>query len=132
MVEISFKNLEGKTLLKATNDNNERIIFETQTGEAFELYHEQDCCESVYVESITGDLSDLLETPILLAEVASSQDDPEDIETSKNAAKADWEYNDSQTWTFYKLRTIKGSVDIRWLGTSNGYYSEEVSFRQVT
>lgn len=119
-----FDALQGKTLKSVTvNDTKDRIRFETDDGRVFEQFHVQDCCEDVVVESIVGDLSDLIGTPILLAEEAESGTPPAD-------AKQEY-VPESQTWTFYKLRTIKGSVDIRWLGVSNGYYSESVEFAEV-
>ena len=37
------------------------------------MMHHQDCCESVAVEDVIGDLADLIGTPILLAEEADQR-----------------------------------------------------------
>jgi hypothetical protein len=117
---LNISVLVGKTLTAATNVNNEEIVFETADGEVYALYHEQDCCESVYVEDVCGDLNDLVGTPVLMAEEVSS------IEGFDEKCLS--EYEESYTWTFYRLRTMKGSVTIRFYGSSNGYYSESVYF----
>ena len=41
------------------------------------------------------------------------------------------EEGDSYTWSFYTLSTIVGSVNIRFYGTSNGYYSEEATLIKI-
>lgn len=121
--DADFTMLMGKTLTACRNIDNERLVFETEDGKTYQMDHSQDCCEHVYVESIVGDLEDLIGTPILLAEVVTDENDPPGYKREYSV--------DSQTWTFYKLRTIKGSVDIRWYGSSNGYYSESVDFYEV-
>lgn len=116
-----FSALLGKTLVSVSvNDAQDEIRFMTNEGRTYLMYHEQDCCEGVSIESIAGDLQDLIGNPILKAEEVTSSDAQPGQEVS--------EYDDSFTWTFYKLATIKGYVDIRWLGSSNGYYSESVDF----
>jgi hypothetical protein len=116
--------LIGKTLSSVIkNDCDDMLTFETIDGEKYVMSHDQDCCENVSIESIVGDLNDLIGSPILKAEEATSGDDPDDFKY-----EGDPKWRDSYTWTFYKFATIKGYVDIRWLGESNGYYSESVDF----
>lgn len=119
MEYCSVDSLVGKTLVSVSNNGNEEIIFITDTKEQFKLFHSQDCCEDVSIESIVGDLQDLVGSPMLLAEESCSSEDPEGVSVKGQ---------DSFTWTFYKFATLKGYVDIRWYGESNGYYSESVSF----
>jgi hypothetical protein len=119
-----FSDLLGKVLSSVENKDNEQLIFTLETGERYKLHHEQDCCEDVKIEDIIGELSDLVGSPILMAEeVTSENENPEGVPSK--------EYQDSYTWTFYKLATIKGYVTIRWYGESNGYYSESVEFDEA-
>ena len=103
--------------------HGDEMAIVTDQGRRFVFYHDQDCCETVQIDDIVGDLSDLICVPILQAEeVTSSNTNPEGVPVP--------EYQESYTWTFYKFATIKGSVTVRWYGESNGHYSESVSLAE--
>ena len=107
----------GKTFVQVSGAvGNFDLLFETANGERFMFSHQQDCCERVDINDIVGDLQDLVGEPLLLAEEVQG-------ETPVDFNERDHE---SVTWTFYKFATRKGYVDVRWLGESNGYYSEGV------
>ena len=123
MIDVGV--LVGKTLTKVEGKvGGDAILFATTDGEVFKMYHEQDCCESVAVDDIVGDLSDLIGWPILTAREDTNSPDP--------GGKTNCGYEDeSHTWTFYNIATVKGAVTIKWYGSSNGYYSESVDFVRV-
>lgn len=112
----SLADLVGRyfTRVKATDDE---IRFYLADDVYVLMNHHQDCCESVYVEDICGDLEDLVDAQIVHFEERTQDGD---------------DYScGSQTWTFYDIQTTRGCVNIRWLGESNGYYSENVDISLV-
>lgn len=109
----NFEDLKGKVLTNIERVGDEELIFTCKDGSKYKMYHEQDCCEDVRIEDVTGDLNDLLNSEVMVSEERT------------NEGETDW---GSETWTFYTIRTQKASVDIRWHGESNGYYSESVDF----
>ena len=114
---VDFEELVGKTLTKVeqTDMFGDKLSFYCDDGIVFHMYHDQDCCENVSIEDLNGEFEDIINTPILEAfKSINSEDDPLD----------DWE--ESFTWTFYRIATVKGYLNIRWYGSSNGYYSESV------
>lgn len=108
---VDVSEMLGQTFSRVVGDMD-TVTFENDTVR-YVLYHDQDCCESVTVEDIIGDLEDLEKWPLLIAREDTNADGPELNE-------------ESYTWTFYNFATFKGYVTIRFLGVSNGYYSEDV------
>lgn len=95
------------------NDDCFQILTKTHF---FQLHHNQDCCESVWLDDIVGDPKSMIGNIVNMAEESWKDDDGAD---------------ESATWTFYKLATIKGYIDLTWRGESNGYYSESVDCHKV-
>ena len=111
------------------------------------MLHYQDCCESVYIEDVCGDVEDLIGSVVLQADEVTNCEDKnplnpwdekaqakvllDDLDPHTNNAEVSNILDDSFTWTFYRLATAKGSVVLRWLGESNGYYSESVDFIKI-
>lgn len=121
---VNIDQMVGRVFTAVTvNEYNDELRFVCEQG-TFVFYHEQDCCESVSIESIVGDLEDLVGEEMLIAE---------DVENIFDLLKKTHEEDPygSQTWTFYKFATRKGYVDVRWLGESNGYYSESVELKFI-
>lgn len=118
-----FGELKGKTLkaIRGHEIGSERVGFECEDGTAYVLIYHHDCCASCSLEDVAGDVSDLIGHPILMAEVTEGG---ADLHPAPDNA-------DSFTWAFYKLATVKGYVTLRFLGESNGYYSETVDFERV-
>jgi hypothetical protein len=99
--------------IEGMQKGSEEIIFTLSTGIKYKMYHDQDCCERVELEDVVGDFIDLLNSPLIISE------------SSNNCGENEYQ---RYTYTYYKFATIKGYVDLRWYGISNGYYSERVDW----
>lgn len=123
-ISANFKELQGKTIVKIEGGKgDEEMIFTCSDSVMYRLIYHQDCCATCDIEDIIGDLDDLIGIPVLNAE----QVDNVDLKQKDITHFSD----ESFTWTFYKIDTVKGAVTIRWYGESNGYYSEEADFERL-
>ena len=122
IVDQIFEELIGKTLtaIKVDEKYAAWILFVISEDEKYLLHNDEADCNDVQVtiDDINGDINDLVGSPLTMAESVSN----EAFEKSQDA---------EGTWTFYRFATVKGYVDIRWFGTSNGYYSETVTLERL-
>ena len=125
--DVKFSDLEGKKVVEilGAEVGSEKLTFVCDDGEKYSMEYFGECCASCSIEDIAGDTADLIGT-IVRAEDPSSLDNFNENDEAK-AAHGGYE-PDSFTWTFFIVGTTKGTVTIRWYGSSNGYYSESPNF----
>ena len=91
--------------------------FQVMTDDCvYAFYHEQSCCESVWLTQVDGISDKIIGSRILIAEEVVDEKDTE--------------YGHI-TWSFYKIGTNKGMIDFRWQGESDGGYSEIVNLVKI-
>lgn len=112
-LDIKSELIDYVDLVKDKYGNTEIVMIEFESGSTLKFYHEQDCCESVYLESVDNNIDNLQGSKLLGIEEVAQKGNEDDY--------------GSKTWTFYKIKTTAGYFTFRWLGESNGHYSETVS-----
>ena len=118
---MKLEELNGETLTHidvAKEHGEDQILLTTESGREIRIYHEQDCCETVRIVDTEGEWHDLIGKPILEATKEEEQRETEDYE--------------SETKTALTFRVDGATVISRWIGESNGYYSESVDIREIT
>ncbi len=120
----NISELNGRTIIEVIGceKGSDEINIKCSDGTSWRMLHNQDCCESVSVEDVCGDVADLIGL------VVEARQECGDVHPEGFVPH---EYMYSYTWTFYIIQTNKGAVTIRWLGESNGYYSESVYFERA-
>ena len=119
---VDISDLLGQTILSiAGMEAGSDMVSIITENYRYNMFHYQDCCENVYLADVIGDPQDLIGKPVLMAECVSNADGPTKAESSYEC----------EEWTFYKLATLNGYVTLRWYGSSNGYYSTNISIEKL-
>lgn len=108
-----FEMMKSKVInsVQGLEERSEELIINFKSGDSINMYHEQSCCEYVWLVDFESP-KNLIGATII------------DLVIDEKQEGSEW---GSRTWTFYKLMTTKGELFLRWCGESNGYYSEDVS-----
>ena len=119
---IEAKSLVGEVLTHIdTDEKNNEVLLTTASGRQIKIFHSQDCCESVYIEDTEGNWHELIGKVLVEAKhEESSEGDPPQ------------EYAESWTRTSLTFKVDGATVISKWIGESNGYYSESVDLEDVT
>jgi hypothetical protein len=116
---VDLEELRGRVLESVDIQGGRHMIMRFADGSWIEFFHNQECCETVRITDMTGDFSDLCGHPLLVAEERTRSLSAEEVAAAEQ---------DTVTYTFYTFRNMGGTVDLRWTGSSNGYYSERVDW----
>lgn len=98
-------------------EDQDQILLTTESGRQFLLTHDQDCCELVRIEGTDGEWSQLFGKVI------------EDVSWREKHTETD--EDESRTDTTLAFKVNDATVISRWIGTSNGCYSESVNIKEL-
>lgn len=117
--------LTGKIIaITGLESGSDKLIIHTDNDTIITQYHDQDCCESVYIAQVDQDPNKYIGAEIYELDERTIRKGLDNI----THPDPDIDYEpESWTATFYTLKTSKGYLDWRWQGESNGYYSESVT-----
>jgi hypothetical protein len=120
--KVPFEELTGKKIISVFqfySNVTENDIFALETDDSYYVMtHYKECCENVSIKEITDDYIDLLKDQIITKAEVETNKQTDDFNVSK--------------WTFYKLATKKGHIDISWHGESTIYYSLDVNIFKIS
>ena len=113
-------------------EESSEIVFKTENNKKITMFHENGCCETVFIYSKTDNLNILIGKTIVDVTETVLAD-----HTFDRFLEA--QYDDSFTWTFYNF-FYNGvddkieEIEIIWFGASNGYYDEgvQLSCEEIT
>lgn len=117
---VELNSLVGEVLTYIDTDGKGEIMLTTESGRKIRIYHEQDCCESVRIEDTEGNWHNLIGKVIVEVNY--------DIDPSGAPMP---EYPDSWTRTNLTFKVNDATVISKWIGESNGYYSESVDIEEI-
>lgn len=113
--------LDGRTLTAVEyNKDTDSLYLTFEDGSRWVMRHDQDCCEHVYLCDAANAVQELKECI------------GEEIESVERAFQENPFAGESSTWSFYKFNFgyLYGPT-LRWVGESNGYYSETADFYRL-
>ncbi len=114
MRQSDIKKLEGEVITHIDIDpENDIITITTKSKRSFSLHHNQCCCEYVRIVGYDGEIRSIYGKPVVVAE------------HSEEAV------SDCQTNITITLKTDRDTLIFRWIGESNGYYSESVDISEI-
>lgn len=115
--------------IEGLEEGSEMVSFYTASGKKIDMLHYQDCCEMVDLNDFECDIADVTKMEALVISATEVSESYSEGETMPPELEDAISYRESCTWTFYKIETTQGGIWLRWLGASNGYYSEDVSIK---
>lgn len=121
---MNLQDLVGKVVSSISESE-----IKTECGLSLTLYHSQDCCEQVCVDSTFGDEKLLVGN--VIEEISLDvlyEDELKDMYGQSYFDKVMNNVYDSYTITEFSITAGGSTYKEIWIGQSNGYYSERVDF----